>query len=164
MPMKVAIYIRESGSRQYKPALPRAAYSPNTTFCLRYTQDGKRKWEQLDVKSYKEAQAASLKKLTELITDSCKQKPDVGTVISRNLDLPAPRPAKPVQPTGQLMLDTAIDKYIENVQTKSSKTSGGYRYTLQQFYVSSANLVLANITTQQLYDFVGYLRREHLQP
>ena len=162
MPMKVAIYIRESGSRQYKPASPRAAYSPNTTFCLRYTQDGKRKWEQLDVKSYKEAQAASLKKLTELITDSCKQKPDVGTVISRNLDLPAPRPAKPVQPTGQLMLDTAIDKYIENVQTKSSKTSGGYRYTLQQFYASSANLVLANITTQQLYDFVGYLRREGL--
>jgi hypothetical protein len=38
--MKVAIYIRESGSRQYKPASPRAAYSPNTTFCLRYTQDG----------------------------------------------------------------------------------------------------------------------------
>ena len=111
--MKVAIYIRESGSRQYKPASPRAAYSPNTTFCLRYSQDGKRKWEQLDVKSYKEAQAASLKKLTELITDSCKQKPDVGTVISRNLDCPAPRPAKPVQPTGQLMLDTAIDKYID---------------------------------------------------
>ena len=132
--MKVAIYIRESGSRQYKPSSPRAAYPPNTTFCLRYTQDGNRKWEQLDVKSYKEAQASSLKKLTELITDSCKQKPDVGTVISRNLDLPAPRPAKPVQPTGQLMLDTAINKYIENVQTKSSKTSGGYRYTLQQFY------------------------------
>jgi len=80
--MKVAIYIRESGSRQYKPASPRAAYSPNTTFCLRYTQDGKRKWEQLDVKSYKEAQAASLKKLTELITDSCKQKPDVGSPLS----------------------------------------------------------------------------------
>lgn len=162
MPMKVAIYTRESGSRQYKPASPRAAYSPNTTFCLRYTQDGKRKWKQLDVKFYKEAQAASLKQLTELITDSCKQKPDVGTVISRNLDLPAPRPAKPFQPNGQLMLDTAIDKYIENVQTKSSKTSGGYRYTLQQFYASSANLVLANITTQQLYDFVGYLRREGL--
>ena len=33
--MKVAIYTRESGSRQYKPASPRAAYSPNTTFCLR---------------------------------------------------------------------------------------------------------------------------------
>ena len=158
--MKVAIYTRENGTRQYKPASPRVAYSPNTTFCLCYTQDGKRKWEQLDVKSYKEAQAASLKKLTELITESCKQKPDVGTVISLNLDLPAPRPAKPVQPTGQLMLDAAIDKYIENVQTKSAKTSGGYRYTLQQFYASSGNLALSQVTTQQLYDFVGYLRKE----
>src|SRR5580692_45467 len=160
--MNVAIYTRESGTRKYKPASPRAAYSPNTTFCLRYTQDGKRKWDQLDVKTYKQAQAASLKKLTELITESCNQKPDVGTVISRNLDLPAPRPAKPVQPTGQLMLDAAIDKYIQNVQTKSAKTSGGYRYTLQQFYASSGNLVLANVTTQKLYDFVGYLRREGL--
>ena len=72
--MKVAIYIRESDSRQYKPASPRAAYSPNTTFCLGYTQDGKRKWEQLDVKSYKQAQAASLKKLTEPITGSWKNR------------------------------------------------------------------------------------------
>ena len=162
--MKVAIYTRESGTRHYKPASPRAAYSPNTTFCLRYTQDGKRRWEQLDVKSYKEAQKESLKKLTELITESCKRKPDVGTVISRNLNLPAPRPkpAKPVQPTGELMLDAAIDKYVENVQTKSAKTSGGYRYTLQQFYASSGNLVLANVTTQHLYDFVGYLRRDGL--
>jgi integrase/recombinase XerD len=162
--MNVAIYTRESGTRKYKPASPRAAYSPDTTFCLRYTQDGKRRWQQLDVKSYKEAQAASLKKLTELITESCKQKPDVGTVISRNLNLPAPhpRPLKPIQSTGELMLDAAIDKYIENVQTKSSKTSGGYRYTLQQFYASSGNLVLANVTTQHLYDFVGYLRQEGL--
>ncbi|MBZ5720751.1 MAG: tyrosine-type recombinase/integrase [Acidobacteriia bacterium] len=162
--MNVAIYTRESGTRKYKPASPRAAYSPDTTFCLRYTQDGKRRWEQLDVKSYKEAQAASLKKLTELITESCKQKPDIGTVISRNLNLPAPqpRPLKPIQPSGELMLDAAIDKYIENIEHKSSKTSSGYRYTLQQFYASSGNSLLANVTTQHLYDFVGYLRKEGL--
>ena len=162
--MNVAIYTRESGTRKYKPASPRASYSPDTTLCLRYTQDGKRRWEQLDVKSYKEAQAASLKKLTELITESCKQKPDIGTVISRNLNLPAPqpRPLKPIQPSGELMLDAAIDKYIENIEHKSSKTSSGYRYTLQQFYASSGNSLLANVTTQHLYDFVGYLRKEGL--
>jgi integrase/recombinase XerD len=162
--MNVAIYTRESGTRKYNPASPRAAYSPNTTFCLRYTEQGKRKWEQLDVKSYKEAQAASLKKLTELITESCKQKPDVGTKISRTLDVhaPRPKPTKPVQPSGELMLDAAIDKYVENVQTKSSKTSSGYRYTLQQFYASTGNSPLSQVTTQQLYDFVGYLRRTGL--
>ena len=40
--MKVAIYIRESGTRQYKPASPRAMYRDNATFCLRYTEKGKR--------------------------------------------------------------------------------------------------------------------------
>jgi hypothetical protein len=45
--MNVAIDTRESGTRKYKPTSPRAAYSPDATFCLRYTQDGKRKWEQL---------------------------------------------------------------------------------------------------------------------
>jgi hypothetical protein len=48
------------------------------------------------------------------------------------------------------------------VATKSSKTSTGYRYTLQQFYASTGNLVLSQINTQQLYDFIGYLRREGL--
>jgi hypothetical protein len=47
--MKVAIYTRESGTRQYKPASPRALYAPNTGFCLRYTEQGKRKWQQLNV-------------------------------------------------------------------------------------------------------------------
>jgi len=90
--MKVAIYIRESGTRQYKPASPRAAYAPDTTFCLRYTENGKRKWEQLDVKSYKEAQAASLKKLSELISDSCKEKPHIGVVLRQKLNPPRPVP------------------------------------------------------------------------
>jgi hypothetical protein len=69
--MKVAVYIRESGTRQYKPASPRAIYPANVTFCLRYTLGGKRRWEQLDVKTYKEAQAASLKRLSDLITEEC---------------------------------------------------------------------------------------------
>lgn len=43
--MKVDIYIRESGTRQYKPASPRAMYPANVTFCLRYTLGGKRRWE-----------------------------------------------------------------------------------------------------------------------
>ena len=55
-----------------------------------------------------------------------------------------------------------MDKYLENVATKSSKTSSGYRNTLQQFYASTGNSLLSSVTTQQLYDFVAYLRREGL--
>jgi len=60
------------------------------------------------------------------------------------------------------VLDVAIDRYLENVATKSLKTSTGYRHTLQQFYASTGNLVLSTVTTQQLYDFVAYMRREGL--
>ena len=59
-------------------------------------------------------------------------------------------------------MDAAIDRYLENVVKKSSKTTKGYRYTLQQFYVSTGNLALSKVTTQHLYDFVAYLRCECL--
>ena len=124
--MKVAIYVRESGTRKYKLASPRAMYSSDVTFCLRYTLGGKRRWEQLDVGTYKQAQAASWKKLSELITEDCRVNPLVKFPKST---FPAPRPKpepKPVVKPGELMLDAAIDKYLENVATKSSKTSSGY--------------------------------------
>src|SRR5579864_3772520 len=162
--MKVAIYVRESGTRKYTPASPKAMYSSSVTFCLRYTLGGKRRWEQLAVGTYKEAHAVSLKKLSELITASCKEE-SLGAKISKNLALPKPHPKpepKPVAKQGELYLDAAIDKYLENVATKSSKTSRGYRYTLQQFYASPGNSLLSSVTTQQLYDFVGHLRRDGL--
>jgi hypothetical protein len=38
MYIKVAVYIRKSGTRQYEKANPKTAYSTGTVFCLRYTQ------------------------------------------------------------------------------------------------------------------------------
>lgn len=61
-------------------------------------------------------------------------------------EIPAPAPApqtKQQAQSNELMLDAAIDRYLENVATKCSKTSTGYRYTLQQFYASAGNLVLS---------------------
>jgi hypothetical protein len=87
--MKVAIYVRESGTRKYKPASPRAMYSANVTFCLRYTLGGKRRWEQLSVSTYKEAHDASLKRLSDLITESCQEN-SLAAKISRNLNITAP--------------------------------------------------------------------------
>jgi hypothetical protein len=51
------------------------------------------------------------------------------------------------------MLDAAVDRYVDNVQTKSSKTSRGYRHTLQEFYKVVRNQALSAITKQNLYDF-----------
>jgi hypothetical protein len=49
----------------------------------------------------------------------------------------------------ELTLDGATNRYVENVATKSSKTSSGYRYTCSS-------------SMPQLYDLIGYLRREGL--
>ena len=155
MYIKVAVYIRNSGTREYEKASPKTNYPGGTIFCLRYTQDGRRKFETLSVPDYKQANIAAQKKSIALQIEAV-------TPAKKPV---APKPAPPVRqesPTSELWLDAAIDKYIENVQTKSSKTSGGYRYTLQQFYASTGSLVLSQVTTQQLYDFVGYLRREGL--
>ena len=73
--MKVAIYVRETGTRQYKPASPRALYPANVTFCLRYTLGGKRTWEQLSVSTYKEAQAESLRRLPRRAQSPSRNQP-----------------------------------------------------------------------------------------
>jgi hypothetical protein len=106
--VKVAIYVRQSGTCRCKPASPRAMYPASVTFCLRYTLGGKRRWEQLSVSTYKEAEAVSLKRLSELITESCQEE-SLGAKISRNLALPTPRPKpQPVVQNDGLMLDAAI--------------------------------------------------------
>jgi integrase len=159
MHIKVAVYIRKSGTREYEKASPRANYPGGAIFCLRYTQGGKRKFETLSVADYKQANIAAQQKSIALQLDA------INPLKKKPASTPAPTPA--LQPkqhaqSNELMLDAAMDRYLENVAKKSSKTSTGYRYTLQQFYASTGNLVLSKVITQQLYDFVGYLRREGL--
>jgi hypothetical protein len=65
------------------------------------------------VGTYKEAHAVSLKRLSDLITESCQEN-SLAAKIRRNLALPAPRPkeeARPVAKPGHLMLDAAIERY-----------------------------------------------------
>ena len=40
MYIKVAVYIRNSGTREYEKASPKTNYPGGTIFCLRYTQGG----------------------------------------------------------------------------------------------------------------------------
>jgi hypothetical protein len=62
MYIKVAVYIRKSGTREYEKASLRANYPGGTIFCLRFTQFGKRKYETLSVLDYKQANIAAQQK------------------------------------------------------------------------------------------------------
>jgi integrase len=77
-----------------------------------------------------------------------------------NAHPPQPKP-KPLEP-GTLMLDRAIDRYLAVVKTKSARTYSGYMYTLKRFYASVGNLVLSEISKQQLYDFLAAMKEEGL--
>ena len=159
MYIKVAVYIRKSGTREYENASPRANYPGGAIFCLRYTQGGKRKFETLSVADYKQANIAAQQKSIALQLDAID--PLKKKLASTPAPTPAPQPKQQAQ-SNELTLDAAIDRYLDNVAKKSSKTTKGYRYTLQQFYASTGNLVLSAVTTQELYDFIAYLRREGL--
>jgi integrase/recombinase XerD len=161
---KVSLYIRHSSSRKYEKLTDKKTFAggnfpAGTIFVLRYVRDGKRVFETLkDCPNLKKAFEHKLTREIQLLR---------GTVA-----VPAPRPAptpKPVAQTptapssGTLMLDAAIDRYKENVALKSSKTSNGYGYSLQQFYRSvGRNKPLTEVAKQDLYDFIAYLRREGL--
>ena len=89
--MKVAIYIRQSGTRNYILASPRAPYSPDTIFCLRFTEDGKRTWQQFDVQSYRAAPGGVAQEAVGTDYGFLQGDARCGHRDSRNLDLPAPR-------------------------------------------------------------------------
>jgi hypothetical protein len=67
--IKVAGYIRNSGTREYEKASPRVNYPTGTTFCLRYTQQGKRKFATLSVPDYKQANIAAARGATPTARD-----------------------------------------------------------------------------------------------
>lgn len=153
----VSLYIRHHGTRKYEKENPRTVYPEGTIFVLRYELNGKRYCQTLpDCKTALDAHYAMLQKKVEL-----------ADIARGAIAPPAPKHAPAPKPQlskidSALMLDAAIDRYLANVATKSSKTSQGYRYTLQQFYASSGNLAISQVTKQHLYDFVGLLRKEGL--
>jgi hypothetical protein len=160
---KVSLYTRHNSSRKYEKVSAKASFGkgvflPGTIFVLWYVREGKRVFETLkDCPDLKTAHERRLTREIDLLR---------GTSAA-----PAPRPVPvtkavtpaPVDaPPGTLMLDAAIDRYLENVALKSSKTSHGYGYTLQQFYRAVGNKPLTEVAKQDLYDFIAYLRREGL--
>src|SRR5438445_9916652 len=150
---KVSLYVRQRGTRAYQPADPKGNYPMGMIFVLRYVRDGKRCWETLTgFQTYQSAKATAMRREIDFFT-------------GEQNDPPKPEPVaikpKPVVGPG-LTLDMAIDRYVENVKTKSARTAHGYSYTLKQFYQSCRSKTLSEVTKQDLYDFIGYLRREGL--
>ena len=150
----VSVYIRESGSRNYKPA--KAIHYPlGTIWCIRYKQGGRRVWQTLPgVLTYSEAKGAALRKQIELVTGVPPAPKPVSPVIVK----PAP-----VIPAVVLTdsLGRAIDLYLDNARaTRRTGTTLVYQVTLAQFYKSCGGKALAAISKQDLIDFVRYLHAE----
>lgn len=151
----VSLYLREHGTRKYVPADPKTQYPLGTIFVLRYAHpNGKRAWKTLPPSlSYKEA----------LVKTHLLQIALIAGHDSEGVPLPAPTPVKPKVARPEIpMLDAAIDRYLANTATRSDKTVSGYGHTLRQFYRSSGNASLADLTDQHLLDFVSDMRKERL--
>ena len=97
MCIKVAVYIRKSGTREYAKASPKANYPSGTIFCLRYTQFGKRKYETLSVSDYKQAVIAAAQKSIVLQLEAINPPKNKPTSKPAPTPVPQPKPADPVQ-------------------------------------------------------------------
>src|SRR4029077_4346316 len=124
-PPTVTIYTRVGNQPAQRVTQP--IDHPAGKFVLRH----KTQWKTLECRTWNEAEQAKLKFQIELIGGE-----------------PAPAPVRPKLPSrqeymlanlrdkvvGRTPLDEAIDRYLEDVQKKSGKTSAAYRFTMQQFF------------------------------
>lgn len=150
----VSLYVRRKNDR-YAKCSPKAVYVLGTTFVLRYELQGRRRWEKLPSGiDYSAAKRMALEK--ELALDR-GEIPEKGQT---NAHPPQPKPKAPEPAT--LMLDRAIDRYLEVVKTKSARTYSGYTYTMKQFYACVGNLALGEISKQHLYDYLAAMKKEGL--
>lgn len=161
MPQKVSLYVREHGSRKHVLANPKSVYPLGTIYVIRYVRDGKRTWETLtNCPTFHEAKVAVMRKETALLT---KDSQDLNVWQKQYRDgKPAPAKAPEEVKPGELMLKAAIERYLENIQLKSAKTSSGYEYTMNQFFDSCGQKPLGSVAKQDLINFVGFMRRQEL--
>jgi hypothetical protein len=68
--MTVSLWIRQNvgGKRTYRKPNKKKLYPNSTVFCLRYSIDGKRRWETLDVTNLNAALAARATKEAALLS------------------------------------------------------------------------------------------------
>jgi integrase len=151
----VSVYSRitdANGKRRYAQADHRKLYPDGTIFVLRYEVAGKRRWETLKGGGVRYAMAIAKVRESELLTGAINKAKNAPVV---------PVAKEPEKPT-RMTVDQAIDRYLRNASTKSPRTYHGYTYTMRQFRESCQKQFLDQITKQDLYDFVTYLRIQEL--
>lgn len=149
-----SLYVRRKDDR-YQKCSPKAVYVLGTTFVLLYELQGRRRWGKLPSGiDYAAANRMALEKELALYRGGM---PERG---QRNAHPPQPKPKAPEPAT--LMLDRAIDRYLEVVKTKSARTYSGYTYTMKQFYACVGNLALGEISKQHLYDYLAAMKKQGL--
>jgi integrase len=157
---RVTLYTRQSSTRKFKRVTDKQTFAggnfpAGTVFVLRYKRGGMRVFETLkDCPSLQAAQERQLERRLDLMR---------GTLPPAPAPKPQPAIAKPAAfAEGTLMMDEAIDQYLENATLKSPKTASSYSRTMGQFFKSCGNKPVAQATKQDLIDFQGHLRREGL--
>ncbi|MFZ0738668.1 MAG: hypothetical protein WAM96_16350, partial [Candidatus Acidiferrales bacterium] len=136
--MKVTLYTRDHGTRQYRKHNPKKGYPPaGTIFVLRYG----RTFETIEANSLSEATTIRIRRQMEI---------DGGWLPTR----------KEKEPT-VLMLDAAKDKYLDEIKNgRKPKTYQAYSVALRYFYECVGNKAMEDIDRGDLLKFAAFLRYE----
>jgi integrase/recombinase XerD len=129
-----------SGKRTYRKPNKKKLYADGTVFCLRYSVDGKRRWETLAVPNLNAALAARATKVAALLTDV---------------------PATSKAAAKRIKVDDAITIYLNNVEaTRAHRTWLAYTFMLNGFRKSCSKEYLDQIDKGDLTAFVVALKKE----
>jgi integrase/recombinase XerD len=140
--MTVSLWIRETvgGKRRFVKPNKKKIYPEGTVFCLRYTTDGKRRWETLHEPSLTAALIARATKEAALLAE-------VPTVAS--------------SPARRIKVDDAIATYLSTVAaTRAHKTWLAYNLILNTFRQSCSKAYLHEIDKNDLTAFVVALKKD----
>lgn len=158
---RVSLYVRHNGSRKYEKLTGKKTFGggnfpAGTIFVLRYRINGKRVFETLNAcPDLKTAFEKQLEREYEILR---------GTIQPPTpKPIPKPKPVPNRESGKPLMLDAAIDRYIEvKTETPHRNTASGYKYDLGQFYRAVGNKVLSSVSNDDLYTFIAAMRQEGL--
>jgi len=134
--MTVSLWIRQTvgGKRTYRKPNKKKLYPNSTVFCLRYSIDGKRRWETLDVTNLNAALAARATKEAAL--------------LSAGLTVASARAKR-------ISVDDAMGTYLSTVAaTRAHKTWLAYNLILNEFRKTCTKEYLDQIDKSDLTAFV----------